>query len=614
MLSRRDLISSPANKAIADGDDLLMTPSFEADEENSSVIANASCRTRSIAVVISEKTKMIPTKSIEDETKGGLQFSKQSLKVKKLLKRVRKLPRTIRQNSFLFKSSSNTVAEYEEMFEDRFGLEEEENYELDAETIASLRSSRNNVRTGMSMLVRQKALVMNRPSTAFSSREILQSPSPDPKNFRAMMLRGKSLVLDDSSITSGMSDITEDASAVFAYPNTDHLSFRRTPMFINANTYRINEDEDESESDVDETDIPSSQQDAAIDRAYDFRELSPLNDGVQSIEEASHTSDETETRSNAYDQMRRRIYSDSENVASDAYERNLSSLTQSMSPKNQNSLQSDHPKSSNSSPPHNVEPKGVDRTTGATPLRKWPFPRTRTRTHSDSYVAEEKAKHNKIQKSPHLDIGLSKQRSMSQEQLISDAILTTRQYSRRQSLPNFQSNGKSPNKPDLRTRTYSDSIVNDKLVQEDILWDPRNISLLDIESVAKDDFHNSATRPLLLGKELKASSPETPTTSVLATLSNTNTKTPETLQKQQSQRPLMPSPSPRTLTAASKIAAALRPTPEKHVAAIPSPSARQSSSDQYYWGKEEGIDVTEDQHLELKNLCSWSSDSLDDIF
>ncbi len=619
MLSRRDLISSPANNAIADGDDLLMTPSFEAEEENSSVVANASCRTRSIAVATSNKTKTTPTKSIEDETEGGLQFSKQSLKVKKLLKRVRKLPRTIRQNSFLFRSSSNTVAEYEEMLEDRF-LEEEENYEFDAETIASLRSSRNNVRTGMSMLVRQNALVMNRPSSALSNREILQSPSRDPKFFRAMLLRGKSLVLDDSSITSGMSDITEDASAVYTYPKIDHLSFRRTPMFINANTYRINEDEDESESDSDETDIPSPQQEAAIDRAYDFRELSPLNDGIQSVEEASHISDETETRSNAYDQMRRRIYSDSENVVSDAYASNLSSLTMSTSPKNFNALPIDHPKSSNNS---NAQAKGVDRTTGATALRKvaqiatWPFPRTRT--HSDSYVAEEKTKHNKLQKSPHLDIGLSKKRSMSQEQLILDTILTTRQYSRRQSLPNFQSNGKSPSKPDLRIRTYSDSIVNDKLVQEDISWDPRNISLLDTESIAKDDFHNSPTRPLLLGKELNALSPETPTTSVLATLSNTNTntnnqtKTPET-KKQQSQRPLIPSPSPRTLTAASKIAAALRPTPEKHVAAIPSPSARQSSSDQYYWGKEEGIDVTEDQHLELKNLCSWSSDSLDDIF
>ncbi len=629
MLSRRDLISSPAHEAIADGDDLLMTPSFDADEENSSVVANASCRTRSTVVGMSDPTKATK-KSITDENEGDRQLSNRSLKVKKLLKRVRKLPRAIRQNSFLFGSSTNTVAEYEEMFEDGFGLEEEERFaNADAETIASLRSSRNNVRTGMSMLIRQQGIVMNRPSLAyanknFNNREVLHAPSPDRKNFRnAMLLRGKSLILDDCSI-GGMSDITEDASAVYAYPNTDHLAFRRTPMFINANTYCINEDEDESESDSDEPDSISVEQNATIDRAYDFRELSPLNDGVKSVDDDSCISDVTETRSNAYSRMHTpRI----DIVASDTQLSNLSSLTTSIAPQNENETIKSTPKHPNDSIPNNVTPKGADRTVGATPLRKhapaakpapyaaWPFPKTRT--YSDLYVPDDKANHSKIKKSIRALTGISRNRSSSHEILISDTILTTRQSSRRQSLPLLQKNEQSPT-TELRTRTFSDSIVNDRLAQEEILWDPRNVSLLDTESMAmKEKLNQSPTRSKILGKEKKTLLPETPHTtssSVLATLSNTNIQTPEKFaepKKHQSQRPLVASVSPRTLTAASKIAAALRPGPARHGVAVP--SSRQSA-DQYYWGKtNDTADDNVDPELELKNLCSWSSDSFDDI-
>ena len=69
-------------------------------------------------------------------------------------------------------------------------------------------------------------------------------------------------------------------------------------------------------------------------------------------------------------------------------------------------------------------------------------------------------------------------------------------------------------------------------------------------------------------------------------------------------------PSPRTLNAASMIAAALRPAPSKQLPALPtrSPSAAARQSDQYYWGS------TEDREIELKDLCSWSSESFDDLF
>ena len=483
------MISSPAHGAIVDGDDLfIVTGSFDGDEENYSVVANPSCRTRSVAFGFtpSDLAKSGMDQKLADSgTKGNLQYIQGSLKVKKMLRRVRKLPLTIRQKSFLFKSSTNTVAEYEEMDENGCGLEEaEEKYmtqQSDAQTIVSLRSSRNNVRTGMSMLVRQTALVMNRPSKAYFNKEI-QSPSKspksnsDPKGYRSMMLRDKSLILDDCSI-GGMSDITEDASVAYAFPMNIHTSFRRTPMFINANTYRINEDEDESDSDnedvvnesiEEEEEFESSDDVTTREPAYDFRTLSPLvDDEDSSLIDSSRfraraESEETAMRSNCkVIAIRRRVYSDPE-VESETLEMNLLALTPSS-----RSRPKEKRRSLGSSSIHKSV-KEITRPTQqrkSTPYGVWPFPRTRT--HSDSYIDQKR--YDDELKMPSKGEYSSRRQSNQDDDLIPDAILFSKS-SRRQSLPVYQTNDEHHSRRnDLRTRTFSDSLVHEKSVQGDIL-------------------------------------------------------------------------------------------------------------------------------------------------
>lgn len=612
------MISSPAHGAIVDGDDLFITTeSFDGDEENYSVVANPSCRTRSVAFGFapSDLAKSgMQEKVTGSENKSNQQLVQGTLKVKKMLRRVRKLPLTLRQKSFLFKSSTNTVAEYEEMDENGFGLEEaEEKYMTspsDAQTIASLRSSRNNVRTGMSMLVRQTALVMNRPSKAYFNKESLTpSESPksnsDPKNYRSMMLRDKSLILDDCSI-GGMSDITEDASVAYAFPMNIHTSFRRTPMFINANTYRINEDEDESDSDnedianepieEEEEEYDSNDDVPKRERVYDFRTLSPLNDDgdssvIDSRFRARAESEETAIRSNAHGYTRRRVCSDSE-IESETLEMNLLSLTPASRSKNKNNRRSLGNSSNSKS---NNEAIGTTQRRKSNPYAAWPFPRTRT--HSDSYV-DQKRNDNSTQMQSNRD-----------DDLIPDAILFANS-SRRQSLPLYQTNdASSPYRSTLRTRTFSDSVVHEKSVDGDIIWDPRNVSLLDTESPMA--FQTQTLRQEIVEPSNTKSTTDrrkdTATSSVLATLSPTT-------DIRVAQRPLMArNPSPRTLNAANKIAAALLPAPAKILPAVPSPSARRSA-DQYYWGNGKEANTTHGgQEMELKDLCSWSSDSYDDI-
>ena len=684
MLPRRELISSPAHDAIVDGDDLHITGSDEEDEENYSVVANASRHTRSFAVEIPDESKL--TKNhyvddiIQDGEKGGMQLSKRSLKVKKMLGQSRRLLLKFRQKSSLFRSSTNTVADYEEISETEFGLEEEENYDLDDETIVSLRSSRNNVRTGMSMLVRQRAQVLSRSSASDSNWEISQSPASDPKGYRNLMLRGKSLILDDCSI-GGMSDITEDASSFHGFPKVDHLSFRRTPMFVNANTYCINEDDNEDESDSEESDSRSS--DETIERAYDFRKLSPLNDGVEStVEETSKPQSPVAkvhqvTILGVYDRMRRRVYSDTD-INSEVHRDGLNTNSNvcNLSPlSHQEQLQNSDGMSSSSSHHHNKNIENSFREWTPQSRRQnpsshiaanasWPFPRTRA--SSDSYI-DQIPINNELQVRPMDDpsddmeiphcspldtkIGSStNHHSKVHDGFFLDSPLRT-QYSRRQSLPMFERHGQN-NGQVLRSRTYSDSRVHENSVKEDILWDPRTTSLLDAETITTSStrcnegasrtfefdqspiasgakvHHNEQPSPSTKTIDNGIIHPRPATSSVLATLSHSKNHVADMFvaakHRKSSPQPSVPTnPSPRTINAASMIAAALRPAPAKRLPTLPtqSPSA---ASDQYYWGSKDvecsnnntsnKNDRDEDRGMELKNLCSWSSGSFDDIF
>jgi len=701
MLSRRETISSPAHYAIVDGDDLHITGSFEESEENSSTVANVSCHTRSFAIGNSNKAKVTTNHSvdisrddnIQDGQKGDKQFPKKSKKFMKILRKLGQSRRLLllsskfRQKSSLFRSSTNTVPDYEEIIENEFGHKEQYNSVNDSETILSLRSSRNNVRTGKSMLVRQKAQVISRPSTAHSNWEISQSHSSDSKSYRNLMLRGKSLVLDDSSI-GGMSDMTEDTSSFYGFSNKAHLSFRRTPMFVNADTYCIDEDEDEdgSENDSEEKDSsPSS--DGTIERAYDFRELSPLYDDVESTAEdcfglqSPVVNEKQVTRLPLCDGIRKRVYSDSD-IHSDHHHDilNTDSHLRSFSPSNQDSNFKDQKQSRDdldqrnsrsdkrsdqrfsSSPCHGeeyIENNSSTPSRHVTAYDSWPFPRTRT--YSDSYVDQipiNKEFQSPSKKHPNEEMGIQNCSALDTEagssinhsrvhnELFLDISFKT-QSSRRQSLPLFESNEQN-NRQSLRSRTYSDSVVHEKSVQEDIIWDPQKNSLEVVDTTTAlstkcmegafptfqfgespiasqarrfcpHPLHNEWSSPSTKTIDDEITHSRADTSSVLATLSCTNNHVADMFAATENRMPLQ-QPSVRNTSPA-----ALRPAPAKRLPALPtqSPSAAAQQSDRYYWGSSKYVecpnninknDRDEDREIELTNLSSWSSESFDDIF
>ena len=720
------MISGPAHDAIVDGDDIHMAGSFE-EQENFSTVGNLSYHTRQFSVGPIAETKLksnhfIGKKNIDfdDDGKVGNKFYKKSRKVMKSIRHLgessRSLSLKVLQRSSLFRSSSNTVSDYEEVTENELEIEEEDNFAHESGTIISLRSSRNNIRTGKSMLVRQQAQVINRPSKVNSNWEISNLPSP--KSYSNMMLRGKSLILDDSSI-GGMSDITEDTSSFYRFTNLPHLSFRRTPMFINTNTYCINEgeDEDEGENGNDHEESDAGSCDESLKHAYDFREISQLGDYVEpasretSPKLQSPASNQNEgIRLSLQDRMRRRAYSDSDveseihqNVfytnlqPSNVFSRNLKTTL-----KNQF-----HPQNGFYRRKSISDESIVDRFSGrdfeersqqknsfipsrfvAAAYSSWPFPKTRIssnpdvdekpmkddlRNPSQSYSSEgiEIQRSDEISTSDELSSpskgysieGIEIQNvdllDNKPELILSkryDALILSKRYnessSRRQSLPMFESDEQN-SRSFLRSRTYSDSVIHERSVQEDILWDPRDHVVMDNENIMASpskcsgigmettgfndspiasESRNLSSRTLVdddpsPATEIVDHNYHRPaTSSVLATLSHANNHIAGISVATESQKPLQQSlnqqPSPRSLNAASTIVAALRPAPAKRLPTLPtqSSSAMTRQSDQYYWGTgadecstdNGNDDCGPDRSLQLKDLCSWSSESFDD--
>jgi hypothetical protein len=341
MLPKRGSISSYAHGVLGDGDDLHITGSFEENEENSSTIANASCINHPRASHPEERSVGTERKNSgnsksdnlqDEEQMEAVRFSKKPLKVmNKIFRQLRQKHRQhllkFRQQPAVFRSSISTINEYQEMVEDENEndhqhAEESTTRTDDSMTIVSQRSTRNNIRTGRSMLVRHKAEVFNRPSAAQAKWDISSSFSSDSTSYRNILRRQRSLTLDNSSC-DGLSVLTDDTSLYRSFSKMDHLSFRqRRPMFIDATTYCIEEDIDESESSVDsegEGNDVSPDSDV-IECGYDFRqlpsfdennntELTPGNDfnsdwhlGNEEVEEVTQT---------PFD-IRQRVFSDSD--------------------------------------------------------------------------------------------------------------------------------------------------------------------------------------------------------------------------------------------------------------------------------------------------------------
>lgn len=608
MIPMRETISSFAQVAIADGDDLHISGSIDEDEENYSVIGNASHHTRSIAKLISDDVQNV-------DERGKTVHSMKNMKVVKILRQLgeksKLLPKQIRQQSSKFLPYISTVAEYQEMFDEE---EVNENHTNDSDTAVSNRSSRNNVTTGKTMLVKQRAQVVNRPSSSQGRWNSSQSPRSESRSYKNLMLRQKSLILDDSSV-GGISDITEDTSFLGSSKMDHELSFRRTPMFINADTYRIEEDEDESESESEPND-KKALSDRIRKRGHNFSGLSPLNDEISSLRQSAFGTHSTnkvgKEPSRSHSVMghmnlnaRRRVHSDSD--VSSKCQRGIT-------------------KTSSSTNDLFATPRS-----GAE-IDSWPFPRTKKNfTRLDKFSCQDPIE--------------SKQ---------TDSF----QPSRRSSLPMFQS-GNSDH--DQRSRTYSDSAVHKKSGREqlEISWEPPKIGRLKREpgegvsttkmrdtlcALQHNENSNASQEHRLTStlidnkrqtKSTKTLSDEPspncrPTSSVLAILSPTNCCVEGALiyteKRVPLQGPFVRNPSPRMSNAASALASPLRPGPAQNLPTLPaqSPSAMaRLKSDKYYWGDSDTDVVIESSNLrgseihqqtELRDLCSWSSESFDDIF
>ena len=213
---RRDRVSKLATSVLDDGDDLCITPSFVASEENSSVIGNASCfepmksNNEAAKKPQSDDDNTTPASSTindqeDDDTNDKSKRILQKLPFSGNL-RYTKSFRPWRLNARLLRGQSlyKTIQEYEELVEDVSPTFEDS----DASSIHSIRSSRRNVGTGRSLLVRQNAQVIGRPSMAETQWDIgsLSSES-SASTRRGILTRNRS----DDSVSSDISHLTGDS-------------------------------------------------------------------------------------------------------------------------------------------------------------------------------------------------------------------------------------------------------------------------------------------------------------------------------------------------------------------------------------------------------------------
>jgi len=208
MLRQSGRASDLARSFVDDGDDLQMTPSFYPSEENSSIAGNMS-----VTVSVHTKKRFTPSKrnglksldedidrttdasisdhsdevsSIGDDETTDVPYERRSHRrsltlekviqsnkaVKKGLDNAQKLLATRTVKSFLMKKSlsSRALTEYQEIKESEDGPENppilSSLSQSGRSSIRSIRSGRINIATGRSLLVRQNAQVMGRPSVA----------------------------------------------------------------------------------------------------------------------------------------------------------------------------------------------------------------------------------------------------------------------------------------------------------------------------------------------------------------------------------------------------------------------------------------------------------------
>eukprot|EP00536_Pseudo-nitzschia_multiseries_P003219 jgi/Psemu1/64033/estExt_Genemark1.C_480020 len=655
-------MSTNARGAIADGDGMIKTD--DDDDEIYSIIANASRRTPTAGELNSHDTNL--KKEWSKNCDRALQSSHTTAKVKEFLRHLgRKIPKKFRKQSASFLPSMKTVSEYKEIAED----------EDDSNTVVSERSCRNDLGTGRSMLVKQRAQVVGRPSGALGRWELSETDPPDSKSCRTLLRGDKSLIFDDVSV-GGMSDISEDASHFPSYSSF----IRHAPMYIDPTTQCIEEDEEQSEGDSEEQSMSSSYFDEILEGAYDFRKLSPLNDVVESPREYNPLETKVDTSHLSVGvRERRRSFSDSEidferrgdvkkvespinelfpltpnsNLSNEerfqyVLDRvTLSSQYQAWSASPQNSGFFDKKLERESS--QNCFFNGSSRPAA---INSWPFPRTRCYSEplldqiAISDGLQDPGDEGFIGKAEIENSDAAGIETWSSKSPLRGKHNPSLDVQRRPSLPIFKRE-EQKDVPQFiaRRNTITDSQSERRNIE--ILWDPRSSNHFDGEASASvqakstEDGHEISD---CTEAKIRAGSgfvsvptkeeendngtvhPRPSSSSVLATLSASNNCATEALVVKEERMPLhdcpVQNPSPRTLNAATMIAAALRPGPSQSSPALPAQSPSfvpKNDVDEYYWGNMNTDEKVEDRENnkeeELKDLCSWSSsDSFDDVF
>jgi hypothetical protein len=316
-----EMISKFAHSIIHDGDDIHITDSFQPNEENSSTVGNASAiEPTSLATKMStkvstkvstqvsskkflmeakQKTLLGPKSDYaprqhDDEDSAGEQVVLEATNRFNVLSVIRQLGETRRflpwrlrhpPITFLPRSTIlSSVTEYQVMVEDDAG---DNATQAASDTAASLRSSRNNLRNGKSLLVRQNAEVFGRPSAAQVNWEIASSLSSSDSSNNTRNLTGQRSVTLEGSSCGGISDITEE-TALFRIKKMDRSMNNRFPMFIGSksaqlgDTFCIHEVEDETFGE--DLICPVSD---VLERSYDFRQLKTPPDRTQTSHDNS---------------------------------------------------------------------------------------------------------------------------------------------------------------------------------------------------------------------------------------------------------------------------------------------------------------------------------------
>jgi hypothetical protein len=422
---RQKAISDYAEHVLGDGEDIHITESFEEQEENSSTIANASCggeqsivlprnfsrRQHARETIHINKLKSVGNERDKDIDPNGKQAKVTSTStaekvindpdndnvVRKPLQAINRIINSIRDRNPLVPwrlrqpnvavcrppTLKFSIREYHKILEE----DEEATQVVDSITVTSLRSSRNNIRTGKSMLVRQNAEVFGKPSVAQAMWDISSSLSSagSSGNSKTILHKQKSVSLDNASC-SGLSDITEDTTFT-RIKKIDNSFIRRQVVFVNPADARLGGTfciEEAEESGSDEGDDSPHSHDG---EQYDFRQLELQNTKIDSASPWNMiAASGVDTDCDLYS-PRQRIFSDSDILFEHRWRdihRNISdssnsngskdvSLTENSSKKLDRNITVSNPFNRNS-----LDSAEIGKPTGV----------QRNRTHSDSYLSE----------------------------------------------------------------------------------------------------------------------------------------------------------------------------------------------------------------------------------